>query len=238
MNNTHTKSSNNKSRNNKSRNNNGNISSDSKSRNINNRNIKNSLVYFWVDYKWLIMAGLVMAALAVYLLLTAVLKKDSALYVMLIDAHTPVSESSMESDALKALELDPGQYSTQVLNSLMFTDTDSGNYAMSSLSRFMADIGSGKLDVCAMREDDFIKYDESGTWADLKELFGEEDLPVQDENDLLIVDGRVIGIYTDALPALEGYECYPQEDCRGAVGIVYNAPDQDNAVRYLRYLSE
>ena len=216
--------------------------------------IKNNIWYLWNDYKWLLMAGLVVAALAIHLLFAALLKKDAALCVMLVDAHTPVSESDMQRDALAALGLDPGKYSATFSNSLMFSDTDSGNYAMASLSRFLADIGSEKLDVCAMREDDFKKYDESGTWADLAALFGEAGmsvadeagllladeagLPVLDEEDLLVADGRVIGIYADALPGLEKYECYPQEDCRGVVGIVYNAPHPENAVRYLAYLGQ
>ena len=208
--------------------------------------IKNNIWYLWNDYKWLLMAGLVVAVLAMHLLFAALLKKDAALCVMLVDAHTPVSESDMQRDALAALGLDPGKYSATFSNSLMFSDTDSGNYAMASLSRFLADIGSEKLDVCAMREDDFKKYDESGTWADLAELFGEAGmsladeagLSVLDEEDLLVADGRVIAIYADALPRLQKYECYPQEDCRGVVGIVYNAPHPENAVRYLAYLGQ
>lgn len=198
--------------------------------------IKNNLWYLWSDYKWLLLAGLVVAALAVHLLVAALLKKDAALGVMLVDAHTPVAESDMEKDALAALELDPEKYSISISNSLMFSDTDSGNYAMASLSRFLTDIGSGKLDLCAMREDDFRKYDESGTWADLTELFAGAGVPVPDEAELLVVDGRVIGVYTNALPVLEEYECYPQEDCRGVAGIVYNAPHPENAVRYLAFL--
>ena len=201
------------------------------------KNIKNNLYYLWNDYKWIIMAGLVVTALAVYLILTALLKKEDVLSVMLVDAHTPVSESAMEADCLNALGLEPGKHSASFQNSLMFSDTDSGNYAMSSLSRFLADIGSEKLDLCAMREDDFIKYDASGTWTNLQELFPEGGLPVSGENVLPAADGRVIGIYADALPVLAGYECYPQEDCRGVIGIVYNAPHPENAARYLQYLA-
>ena len=67
--------------------------------------IKNNIWYLWNDYKWLLMAGLVVAALAIHLLCAALLKKDAALCVMLVDAHTPVSESDMQRDALAALGL-------------------------------------------------------------------------------------------------------------------------------------
>lgn len=197
--------------------------------------LKNNLGYLLTDFKWFWLAGLVMAALAVHLLITAFTQKDTALYVILIDCHASASQGILEADAMEKLGIDSRKEQVQIESSLLFEDAQSGSYAMTSLSRFMADIGNGKLDVCGMLEDDFVKYDESGTWMDLREVMG--DLLPADENKLLVRGGKVIGICADALPVLEDFGCYDSDGGRGVIGILYNAPHTENARAYLLYLS-
>ena len=197
--------------------------------------LKNKLGYLLADYKWFWLAGLVLAALAIHLLITALTEKETVLYAMLVDCHAGVSQSILEEDALKKLGFDPGTEQVQIESSLLFGDAQSANYTMASLSRFLADIGSGKLDVCGMLEEDFIKYDKAGTWTDLQEVM-EQILP-EDREQLLIRDGRVIGIYADALPVLGEYGCYERSLGRGVLGILHNAPHMENARAYLQYLS-
>ena len=197
--------------------------------------IKNRLTYLLTDYKWFWLAGLVVAALVIHLLVAAFSQKETVLYAMLVDCHADASQNVLETDALADLGFDPGTQRVQIESSLLFEDTQSGSYAMASLSRFLADIGSGKLDVCGMLEDDFVKYDNADTWTDLSEIMGLE-LPA-DEEKLLVRDGRVIGVYADALPVLSGYGCYDRSYGRGVLGIVHNAPHMDNARAYLLYLA-
>ena len=119
----------------------------------------------------------------------------------------------------------------------MFQGTDSGNYSMTSLSKFMADIGSELLDVCGMLKDDFIKYDGSDTWMDLRECLTDEQSKVLEDYFLMTDDGRAIGIMADELPILKADNCYTSTDTEAAVGIIYNTPHKEEAVKYLLYLA-
>ena len=198
---------------------------------------KNELSYLWMDYKWFLLAGLLAAALAIHFLVSALRQREPALSVMLIDSHPSTGQESMQDDYMEAAGLDPSVCRVEILTSLMFSDSDSGTYTMTSLSRFMADIGNNKLDVAGMLEDDFVKYDRPSTWADLTELPDWKEWSFSSSGCLQAADGRVIGIYADALPGLEQYGCYEDPDARGVLGILYNAPHRDEAGRYLKYLA-
>lgn len=201
------------------------------------KRIKNNLEYFWMYYKWPIMAGAVVFILSVYFIMSGICRKECALSVMMIDCHTEVSQEQMEQDFIKNSVLDEQKYEVQIQNNLMFEDTDSGNYAMTSLSRFMADIGSEKLDVCIMLEQDFMKYDRSDTFLDLRECMTEKQLLSVKDKWIETEDGRIIGIYADSLPEIECYGCYEAEETKAGAGIVYNTKHKENAVKYLLFLA-
>ena len=105
------------------------------------------------------------------------------------------------------------------------------------LSKFMADIGSELLDVCGMLKDDFIKYDGSQTWTDLRKYLTDKQMEELKDRLLTADDGRVIGILADDLPVLQAEECYTNKETEAAIGIIYNAPHKDEAVKYLLYLA-
>ena len=199
---------------------------------------KNNLGYIWEFYKWQILAVGVAAVLGIYLLCVALLKKECALFVMLLDCHTNVSQEQMEQELLQALQLDQKEYTVSVQNELMISDTDAGTYAMTSLSRFLSDVGSEKLDVCGMLEYDFLKYDASNTFLDLRECLDETHLQNLDGSLLVTEDGRIAGIYADGLPGMKKDGCYDAAGSRGVVGVVYNTKHIDAAGAYLTYLME
>ena len=199
-----------------------------------NRKLKNEAAYLWMTFKWPLLCAFVIVFVAAAFLAAALNKKDTVLSVMLIDCHSEVSQDEMEKDFMTALGIDMGKQQAEFLTDLLFSDAGSGSYAMTSLSRFLTEIGNGKLDVCAMLEEDFIKYDNSDTWADLSELLGEALLSVPGDS-LLVKDGRVIGIDTKALPVLAEYGCYEYDEKRGIIGVVYNSPHRETAADYLMY---
>ena len=47
----------------------------------------------------------------------------------------------------------------------------------------------------------------------------------------------MIGILADDLPVLQAEECYTNKETEAAIGIIYNAPHKDEAVKYLLYLA-
>lgn len=201
------------------------------------KSIKNSLEYFWTYCKLPFLAGLVVVVLAVYFLVASLTAKDTVLSVMLIDCHTEMSGEKIAEEYMEATGLDQKKYQVQIQNNLMFQGIDSGNYFMTSLSKFMADIGSELLDVCGMLKEDFIKYDGSQIWMDLRECLSEEQSEKLKDRFLTADDGRVIGIMADKLPVLMADGCYTGTDTQAAVGIIYNTPHKEQAIKYLLYLA-
>lgn len=198
---------------------------------------KINIGYFWDFYKWQILAALVVAVLSIYLLSEALTKKECVLSVMLLDCHGTTGQEQMERELLQALQLNEKQYTVCVQSDLMISDTQSGSYAMTSLSRLLAEIGSEKLDVCGMLEEDFFKYEASGTFLDLQEYMGKEELDAFGDELVIMEDGRVAGIYADVLPQMQKNRCYDSEDNRGVIGIVYNAKHPEMATAYLIWLA-
>lgn len=199
------------------------------------KSIKNNLEYFWMYYKLPFAAVLIVVMLALYFIATSLTAKDNILSVMLIDCHTEMNSEKMAEAYMEASEADQKKYQVQIQTNLMFQGTDSGNYSMTSLSKFMADIGSELLDVCGMLKDDFVKYDKSDTWMDLRECLTDEQKEVLKDRFLTADDGRVIGILADDLPVIQEEGCYSNTEA--VIGIVYNAPHRDEAVKYLLYLA-
>ena len=201
------------------------------------KSIKNNLEYFWMYYKLPFIAGMIVVILALYFLITTLTAKETALSVMLIDCHTEMSGEEMAEKYMDSAGMDKKKYQVQIQNNLMFQGTDSGSYSMTSLSKFMADIGSELLDVCGMLKEDFIKYDGSQTWMDLRECLTDKQMEELKDRLLMTDDGRVIGILADDLPVLLAEECYTNKETEAAIGVIYNAPQKDEAVKYLLYLA-
>ena len=201
------------------------------------KSIKNNLEYFWMYYKLPFIAGMIVVILALYFLITTLIAKETALSVMLIDCHTEMSGEEMAEKYMDSAGIDKKKYQVQIQNNLMFQGTDSGSYSMTSLSKFMADIGSELLDVCGMLKEDFIKYDGSQTWMDLRECLTDKQMEELKDRLLMTDDGRVIGILADDLPVLLAEECYTNKETEAAIGVIYNAPQKDEAVKYLLYLA-
>lgn len=201
------------------------------------KQIKNNLEYFWMYYKIPFSGILIVLLLALHFLFVSMTEKETALSVMLIDCHTEMSSEKMADSYMNAVGIDEKKYQVQMQTELMFQGTDSGNYTMTSLSRFMADIGSELLDVCAMQWEDFLKYDKSDTWSDLREYLTEEQSSMLEKFFVQTEDGRVIGLMADELPVLVSEGCYTNAETDAVIGIVYNSSHKEEAVRYLLYLA-
>lgn len=203
----------------------------------NKKDLKNELEYFWMYYKLPFFALVIVVLLIGYFLVTKLTEKETALEVMLIDCHTEISSEQMQEDFMEYAGLDTQKYQVSFQTNLMLEGTDSGSYTMSSLSKFIADIGSEKLDVCGMLESDFEKYDKSDTWMDLRDVFTEEELEKLSDSQVIGEDEAVIGLYADTLPVLKEYGCYEDEEDRGVIGVIYNTQHFLEAASYLHYLA-
>lgn len=200
-------------------------------------NVKNQLYYFWSFYKWIIVAVVIVAALLIYFVAAMLTEKESVLNVMLMDCHSSVSDEQMNEDFASFIHLAPEKYSVSIQSSLMIGQEEGGSYTMSCLAKFLAEAGNENLDVCGMLESDFRKYDNADTWLALSDCFTDEELSTLTDGLYRDGDGRIIGLYADALPVLSEYGCYGSGDSRGIIGIVYNTHRRDTAVKYLRYLA-
>lgn len=199
--------------------------------------VKKNLAYFWSFYKWLILAALVVVILGIYLLCTSLFQKECVLSVMLMDCHSGTDQKQMEKELLQALQLEGKKYTIEIQMDLMFAGTDSGSYAMTSLARFLADIGSEKLDVCGMLEENFWEYERSGTFLDLRECLKEEQLQALEEFLVTSEDGRIVGLFASDLPGMRKDGCYGSPDGNGIIGIAYNTRHLEMAKGYILYLA-
>lgn len=200
-------------------------------------NLKNNLFYLWEFYKWQIMGALALVILGLSFLSAHFLGKECALSVMLLDCYAQTDEQEMEEITLEALGLDGRKYAVEMQTGLMLDNTEAGSFAMTSLSRFLADIGSEKLDVCAMLEGSFREYDASGAFLDLRTVFDDAQLEALSHALVTAEDGRVIGLYTANLPNLQKDGCYDDPADPGILGIVYNTKHLEIAKQYLLYLA-
>ena len=175
--------------------------------------------------------------MGIHFLIAGLTGRELVLNVILMDCHTGVSQEMAEEDFLKAEGLDSTKSRADIVLNLMLNDAGSGDYAMVSLSRLLTDIGSEKLDICALVEDDFLLYTEQQMFLDLSECFSQKQLSVYGDSLLRDKNGSVRGIYTDALPKLAELDCYQEKDERAAIGIISSTKRKDMACRYLLYLT-
>ncbi len=185
-------------------------------------------------YKIPFIAVIVVCAAAAALIHAKLSEKDCVLQAILFDIHTDVTEEELQEEFASYAEIDTGKYEVLISTSLLLSDAASGNYAMTSLSKFYAATGTGELDVCMMQEEDFLKYAESDSFLDLREVFTEEKLA---EFPKLYTDseGRVLGIFGDGLQRIE--EAGGYEGQESIAGIMYNSEHKENAASFLEYLN-
>lgn len=195
------------------------------------KNLRGKAEYIWNYYKIPIVVAIIVVLIAGSFVVTAMKQKEQALHVMLVDCHTSVDEAAMERDFIEYANIDTNQYDVLIDTEFMF-DQSAGNFSMTSLSRFYADIGDKKLDVSGMLENDFINYCKTDCFLDLTEHFTKQQITDLDE--YLYRDGeKILGIYTTGLPLLSDMECYTSD--KAVLGIVYNTEHLDQAVDYLLY---
>ena len=192
----------------------------------------------WSFFKWQITAGLIVLALALHFGWVHFHQRETYVSVMLLDCHSSLTQDQIQEGLEEGMGIDTGKSQVEVQSTLMLSDQSSGTYQMTSLSRFLADLGSEKLDVCGMLLEDFETYEPAGTWMDLNGV-----LPVVSEERLSeyllrAEDGRIIGIRAEGLPGLGGLDCYASKDVAAAVGILYNTKRIEPAVRLLEFLAE
>lgn len=194
---------------------------------------KDGWYYYWMYYSIptvLVVIGLVVAVSFVHAHLT---ERPSALSVMMLDVGTDVSEESLQTAYMEAADIDPDVYSVTISTSLMLGETTE-TYQMTSIARLYAQVGTGDLDVVAMRGSDFANYTRADMFLDLREVFSKEALAAFPEV-YTDANGAVLGIYCKDLPVMQEIGGYAADE-DGVIGILYNSEHIENAARFLTYL--
>ena len=202
------------------------------------KNRKTELSYFLFYFKWPVLAALIILFLVLHFVSASLGQKKNIFTVMLLDCHASAGQEQMSESFGKGMEIDPRKEKIDVQSSLMLSDTFSGSYAMTSLSRFMTEVGNENLDVCGMLLIDFEKYDASSTWMDLRNICSADWLTEMKDFWIESEDGRIIGIDPAGFPVLRTAGCYDETNGPAGIGIVYNTQRADTARRFLEYLSE
>ena len=193
---------------------------------------KDRLGYFWMYYKipvFLIAVAAIVIASFVHANLT---RKTSCLDVVLFDVHSSAEEGALENDFERYAGVDTKEYAATISTSLMLSDSSSSSYSMGSLARLYTQAGTGKLDVCAMREKDFRKYEKAGIFLDLSKVLSKEEIARynvrRDKN------GAVTGIYLKDSARIKKIGGYPESD--GAIGILKQTKHIGMAKAFLRWM--
>ncbi len=194
---------------------------------------KEKLEYFWMYKKVQALVVLAACIIAGHLLYVKLTEKPWALQVMLLDVHTDVPEGRLAEEFSAYAGIDRKKYGVFVSTSLLLSDTSSENYAMASLSKFQAMVGTQDLDICMMKEEDFVRYAGADAFLDLREAFSAEELEGFSEC-FSDSEGRVLGVYGACLGKIEEIGGY--EGQKSVAGILYNSRRKETAAQFLRYL--
>ncbi len=195
---------------------------------------KKRLEFFWMYEKvpfFIILAICLAGGQFAYAKVT---QKDCVFEAMLFDIHTDVAEEQLVSSFCSYADIDLKKYDASVSTSLLLSDAASGNYAMASLSKFQAAVGTEDLDACMMLEGDFQKYAKSGCFLDLREIFSEEEIEGFPKK-YTDPKGRILGVYSNGLKKMGEIGGYEKK--AGIIGIVYNSKRKETAAKFLRFLN-
>ena len=196
------------------------------------KNAKEKAGYFWMYYKLPFLAVLAAVLITVYWVSAAAGEKELAFKALLFDSHGGTQEEILDEEFRAYAGIDKSR-EVSIFTSFLLSDSPTGTYAMTSLSRFYVEVGNEELDVCGMLEADFKNYAKADCFMDLRSCLGKEMLEELKEY-LYCRNGVPIGIDAKALPGLKKAGCY--EDETALLGILYNSQHVETAVQYLEYL--
>lgn len=196
---------------------------------------KDRIEYFWMFYKIPAILVVISIIAAVSFIHAWITNKPSVLDAMLLDIHSDVTEENMEQDFVEAAGINPDRNCVTISTSQLLGD-GSRDYQMASLAKLYSQIGTGTLDVVSMRESDFVKYVDAGTFLDLRDLFTDKELSAfghvyRDE------DGKILGIYCEGMAKMKEIGGYSSGE-NGIIGILYNSEHVEMAGKFLQYLNE
>lgn len=197
--------------------------------------MKDKLGYFWMYYKLPLIAAVIFCCVLCSFGWNIVSQKESVLNVMLVDSHSPVEGQKMADAFAEASGIDKSRYEVNIQTTYLFEDASFRTYEMAGRSKFYADIGNKELDVCAMLEKDFAQYAQSGGFLSLSSVLSEEQIKELGDG-IYKQSGEVYGIYVDSLKGNVLSGCYEDAGSQGVIGIIYNTPHLEQAVRYLEYV--
>ena len=197
--------------------------------------MKDKFGYFWMCYKLPVIVAVIICFVLCSFGLSTATQKESVLNVMLIDSHPTTDGQEMAAAYAQTSGIDQSMYEVNIQTEYLFEGALSRTYEMAGRSKFYADIGNEELDVCAMLEKEFCLYAQSGGFLSLSSVLSDEQ--IEDLGDgVYEQNGEIFGIYIDSLKgnALDG--CYEDGSARGVIGVIYNTPRLEEAVRYLKYV--
>ena len=190
------------------------------------------LEYYFMYYKLPVLIGLTLLSVSGYLIYAKCAEKSDSFQVILFDIHTDADDRRLADLFAEAVNLDQSEYDVEIETNLLLTDGTT-NYAMASKAKYYSMVGTQKLDVCMMLEEDFKNYEKADAFLDLREVFSEEELACFP--DLCYdAEGHCIGIYGSSLPKIK--EIHGYENQKSIMGILYNSRHKELSAQYLRYL--
>lgn len=211
--------------------------------------------YIFTYYKWYILLGLITLWILGSFGWRQLTRKEPVLYLALANVSVGQEmEEALTKDFLVAAGIDPRKNEVLVYTGLYLADdatVENHEYAYASKLKLMASVEAKKLDVVLMNRAGYDLLSASGYLLELPPLLG-ENFPGLTENKVILENNTVeytlneaeeLRIITeDACNGVEVTDSPLLRDAGfdGAVyfGIIANSPRMEEAVRYLRYLTE
>ncbi len=182
---------------------------------------KEKLSYFWDYYKWVVILIVIAVVVVITIVRAVVNKKDSALYVLAVNADPYAEEEvtdALFSDFLTEQGIDPQKEEILFNTSIQYIDGTSMTdiYAMQALTTIM---GSGSADVVMMPESLYREEGSLGAFVPVQYYLSPEEMEAMGD--------RIIWVETD--PDLASIAEQDEDDAPGttyARGILMDSSDK------------
>lgn len=136
---------------------------------------KGKLSYFWYYYKVHTLVAIVVAVFAIVLIHDIVTNKDYAFYASIINAdYSLLQDQNWNAEFEEYAEIDTEHYQAYLDTSMVFSEDDSSEYALSNMNKFIAMLQSGTIDVIIADTENFEGYAQFEYLMNLEEALPNE----------------------------------------------------------------
>ncbi len=136
---------------------------------------KGKLSYFWYYYKVHTLVAIVVVSFLIILVRDILSNKDYAFYASVINAdYSLLQEQNWSAEFEEYAGIDTKEYQAYIDTSMIFSEDDSSEYALSNMNKLIAMLQSGTIDVIVADTEHFENYAQFEYLMNLEEVLPKE----------------------------------------------------------------